>query len=203
MPQTYTIWQAVDAALKVSIRALEEARSITRQPPTQGPPGEPGKDGAPGKLPIVKAWESGVWYQGEVATKDGATYQASRDTANPPPSDEWTCIAQKGRGLRVRGTYDEAQRYLQSDIVARNGGSFVALEDDPGPCPGDGWQLWASQGKTGRPGERGPIGPPGKDGAGIIAGTFDAKEMKLILTRSDGGKIDVDMYDFALAVKDA
>ena len=46
------------------------------------------------------------------------------------------------------------------------------------------------------------IGERGADGASIIGGVIDAKAMKLLLERSDGGTVAVDVYDFALALKE-
>ena len=56
---------------------------------------------------------------------------------------------------------------------------------------------------AGAQGEKGAKGERGADGASIVGGSFDAREMKLVLERSDGGMVAVDMYDFALALKGA
>jgi hypothetical protein len=177
-----------------------------------GAVGERGPEGPPGKLSIVRNWEDGVYYEGEVVTRDGATYQALKDTGRVPPHDDWICIASRGqdaKGFDIRGTFNVDANYYEKDIVALNGGSFIALKDDPGICPGVGWQLLTSPGKKGKDGnvgprgERGERGLRGDDGAGIIGGVFDAEQMKLVLSRSDGGIIDVDMYDFAIAIRNA
>jgi hypothetical protein len=203
--KTLTFMDVADTALRLGIRNFEELRSVARQP---GPPGEPGKDGTPGKLDVVKSWSEGIAYEGDVRFHDGSTYQARRDTAREPPHEDWQPLAtrgQDGRGFVVRGTWSPTETYARHDIVARNASSFVALKDNPGECPGEDWQLWAGQGKTGKPGEpgrQGIQGQPGKDGAAIVGGVFDARDMKLILTRSDGGSFSVDMTDFALAIRD-
>jgi hypothetical protein len=187
----------------------------------QGPPGEKGADGLPGaigergpegppgKLMVAKVWADGVHYEGDVVIKDGSTYQALRDTGREPPHDDWAPLALRGadgRSLSIRGTFDPAETYRQFDVVASAGGSLVALKDDPGPCPGPGWQLLAGRGKDGGRGERGERGVPGVNGADGISltgnGTFDARGMKLLLERSDGSKGAVDVYDFALALKE-
>jgi hypothetical protein len=177
-----------------------------------GAVGERGPEGPPGKLSIVRNWEDGVYYQGEVVTRDGATYQALKDTGRVPPHDDWICIASRGqdaKGFDIRGTFNVDAHYYEKDIVALNGGSFIALKDDPGVCPGAGWQLLTSPGKKGKDGnvgprgERGERGLRGDDGATITGGVFDAEQMKLVLSRSDGGSIDVDMYDFAVAIRNA
>src|SRR5262249_3133942 len=116
-----------------------------------------------------------VFYEGSVVTYDGGSYQALRDTGEPPDNGaHWQCLAAPGRAaksIRHRGTYKEASDYAAYDAVALNGGSFLALHDKPGRCPGPGWQLLASPGKRGVAGERGPqgpAGPPGKDAVKLV-----------------------------------
>jgi hypothetical protein len=158
-----------------------------------GAPGADGRDGAPGKMPVAKAWVDRVHYESEVVTRDGATWQAIRDTGRGPPSDDWIMLAARGadaRGFVVRGTWNEAEVYAKNDIVMLNASSFVALFDAPGPCPGDGWQLWAGAGKAGKPGakgDRGEKGPAGNDAASVIA--FYEKDGVKVLTLSDGQEL--------------
>src|SRR5262249_1739523 len=127
-----------------------------RGPP--GPSGPRGEEGPPGKLPLVKLWmPETVYYEGDVVAYDGGTFQAQRDTGQPPSHAHWICLAAAGRdgkAIAVRGTVNEAAEYHRLDVVALNGGSFIALKDAPGLCPGPGWQLIASQGKRGAAGER-------------------------------------------------
>jgi hypothetical protein len=134
----------------------DEVRAMVEEAVAAIPKPQDGKDG---KLPVVKAWEDRVYYEGEVCSHDGATYQASVDTGRAPPHADWTCIAAKGRdGLDADqpdpvGTYDPEREYRRLSIVALNGASFIAKKHAPGPCPGEDWQLMAQQGKRGGPGE--------------------------------------------------
>jgi hypothetical protein len=122
----------------------------------------------PGKLPVAKPWRSeSVTYQAEFVSHEGSLYQAKTDTARPPGSSDWVCVARAGRDALmpvVRGTYDVHEDYKMLNIVALDGGSFIAKYDNPGICPGDGWQLLCKQGKPGRKGETGPKGPRGEKG---------------------------------------
>jgi hypothetical protein len=146
-----------------------------RGPP--GPAGPRGEQGPLGKLPLVKLWTpETVYYEGDVVAYDGGTFQARRDTGQPPTHADWICLATAGRdgkSITVRGTFNETAEYRRLDIVACNGGSFVALKDAPGPCPGSGWQLIVSQGKRGAAGEKGERGSPGPRGdAGASGATI-------------------------------
>jgi hypothetical protein len=113
---------------------------------------------------------------GDVVAYDGGTFQARRDTGQPPSHADWICLATAGRdgkSIAVRGTFDQSASYRRLEGVALNGGSFVALKDAPGPCPGPGWQLIASQGRRGVAGEKGERGPPGPRGdAGASGATI-------------------------------
>jgi hypothetical protein len=133
-----------------------------------GKPGPRGEQGPPGALPLVKLWKpETVYYEGDVVAYDGGTFQARRDTGQPPSHAEWICLATAGRDgkcITVRGTFNESADYRRLDVVALNGGSFVALKDKPGPRPGSGWQLIASQGRRGVAGEKGERGERGAKG---------------------------------------
>jgi len=165
-----------------------------RGPP--GPSGPRGEEGPPGKLPIVKLWTAEtVYYAGDVVAYDGGTFQAQRDTGQPPSHAHWICLAAAGcdgKTIAVRGTFDETTEYHRLDVVALNGGSFIALKDAPGPCPGSGWQLLAGQGKRGAAGEKGergaqgPQGNPGLSGATIRGWQIDREKYVATPLMSDG-----------------
>ena len=156
--------------------------------------GPVGPTGPTGKLPIAKEWtRETVFYEGSVVTYDGGSYQALRDTGEPPDNEtHWQCLAAPGRdakSIRHRGTYKEDSDYTAYDAVALNGGSFLALHDKPGRCPGPGWQLLASPGKRGVAGERGPqgpAGPPGKDAVKLVRWMLDRATYTATPVLSDG-----------------
>ena len=179
------------------IQICDNPEVVPRLPELRG---AAGPVGPAGKLPIVEEWtRETVFYEGSVVTYDGGSYQALRDTGEPPDNEaHWRCLATPGRdakSIRHRGTFTEGSDYAAYDAVALNGGSFLALRDKPGPCPGPGWQLLAAAGKRGVAGERGPQGDrgstgaaglPGKDAAVIVCWTIDRAAYTVTPIMSDG-----------------
>ena len=159
-------------------RGLEGPAGINGK---DGQDGERGPEGAPGKLPMVKQWAPGVFYEGDVCTHKGSLYQAIQDTGQEPHPlvASWVCLAasgidgkdgrdgidgKDGQSLTIRETFDPKQKYEALDVVTLDNRWFVAKHDDPGDCPGPGWKAGPGIGKTGRPGERGAKGEPGPKG---------------------------------------
>jgi hypothetical protein len=168
----------------------------------KGEDGVNGKDGAPGKLPKVKAWKEGsVHYDGEVVTHDGSLYQALKDTAKTPGTDEWICLTSRGLdgkdghhgedgiSMNIRETFDPNEKYCELDVVTLDSKWFVAKYDNPGVCPGPGWKSGPGIGKTGKPGpqgERGLKGDPGPKPVEIIEWDIRAKTFEAFPIMSDG-----------------
>ena len=173
-------------------------------PGPSGPPGPAGPEGAAGKMPVVATWRpETVFYESDVVTFDGSTFQAIRDTGQPPNHRDWICLAAAGRDAkspRVRGTFSADAQYQELDIVALGGGSFIARKDDPGPCPSDGWQSLTMPGKKGDkgpPGPRGEKGPKGDEGPpGPIIAAWEVDHVNyrvraIMSDGSDGGTLDL------------
>jgi hypothetical protein len=96
---------------------------VSRLPELRGPAGPVGPAG---KLPIVEEWRcETVFYEGSVVTYDGGSYQALRDTGEPPDNEaHWRCLATPGRdakSIRHRGTFNGDTVYTGNDATAMNG----------------------------------------------------------------------------------
>lgn len=102
VPQ-YSLWQAVSTALAVGLRAIEEARAISREPGESGeqgevgpmgPPGEVGGKGDPGE-PAYPGRACGLWNETEsyramdVVAYNGSEWRAVYDNPGPLPGDGW------------------------------------------------------------------------------------------------------------------
>jgi hypothetical protein len=148
----------------------------------------------PAKFPTIRAWSAdAIYHEGDIVTFAGGTYQATKDTARPPLSQDWICLAAAGAGSTMRGTYNRNAEYKQLDVVMLNGSSFVALKDNPGPCPDSGeWHLLASHGKRGQRGETGGrglmgmCGPPGAAAPTIQSWYIDRTRYTATPIMSDG-----------------
>jgi hypothetical protein len=179
------------------------AKAVAEVP--AGKDGADGKDGAPGKLPLAKAWDGEVTYEAEVRTHNGALWQAVRDTGREPGHEDWICLATAGAPgkdadqIEIAGTFDpgKAEAYRRLNIVALNGGAFIAKHDAPGECPGEGWQVIAMRGKAGPPGPS-VKGDPGKSikgdpGEAVVSMSIDGQGM-LTLVNGDGSEVECDLY---------
>lgn len=188
----YSLWDAMRAAVSLSIKAIEEVRALSREP---GPVGERGPEGSPGKLQDVRQWTDGVSYEGDLVHWKGSTFQAIKDTAREPPHADWLSIAVRGsdgqnaREWTHRGVYDPQAEYKQCDWVSRDGGAWLAVKDDPGALDSGDWRQLSQRGKAGAPGARGEQGPQGKQGQpGVTIAAAYVDDFELVLTMDDGTK---------------
>jgi hypothetical protein len=156
-----------------------------------GPRGERGEVGPRGNLDRIVPWSADrIWYQGDLVTHAGSSWQAGRDTAKTPgESDDWRQIAAAGApglSLRIRGTHSPTETYRALDVVTLDHGWFVARRDNPGEIPGPGWQSGpvGKRGEKGLPGQRGEAGPPGKPAPHWVGVKIDGFEFVAVL--SDG-----------------
>lgn len=183
----------VDEKVRAAVAALPPAE--------KGEKGDRGDAGPVGALPVVKAWEDRVYYEGEVVSRDGSIFQARRDTGKAPDHEDWVCLVDRGRdgvdgrSFSVRGTYVETEEYRALDVVALNGASFAARRDNPGQCPGEGWQLIAGQGKQGKPGPKGDPGTGlrGEPGQPVVDMHIDENGMVTVVN-GDGSTVECDFY---------
>jgi Collagen triple helix repeat (20 copies) len=158
-----------------------------------GPRGERGEPGPQGTFLSPEAWVERIYYQGELTFRDGSTFCARRDTAQPPPHDDWAPVALRGAdGIsgEARGLYDANEQYRKLDRVSFNGSEWIARCDAPGRLPGDGWML-SAQAKRGKPGEKGDLGPRGPAGIGLD--DIGLEDWSLVLELTGGRRRLIDL----------
>ncbi len=137
----YTIWQAINACLALSVRAIEEVRALAARPPKEG---RPGKDGMGFDDLTIELAEDGRTVvfrlmQGERIKETRIKFDMMLD----------------------RGIYRDSTSYSKGDFVTYGGCGWVAqgdTQDKPGTGT-KGWRLFAQKGRDGKDGVMRP--PPG------------------------------------------
>jgi hypothetical protein len=178
-----TLWARYKAQMSEALLELKRRMAEIKD-------GKPGPPGPPGKFLPPEAWKAGVHYANELASCDGSTWVAKRDTAERPPHDDWALVALAGkdgvdgRTGEARGKHAEGETYQKLDRVSFNGSEWIARRDDPGPLPGEGWMLGAQK-------ARGKPGPPGPPGTGLEA--IRLKDWSLQFSLTDGSTVSVDL----------
>lgn len=125
----YSVWQAVNAALALSMRAIEEVRAIAKLPPgkdgkdgeagQKGDPGVAGRDGEPGqpgkdapRVIVRGVYDPTQTYADlNVVVLDGSSWIARVKTPTTAPGEggDWLLLA--GRGKRgERGEHGPSGR---------------------------------------------------------------------------------------------
>lgn len=212
----YNFWEAIRAALAVGMTALQEVRTLARQPGPKGNDGlgfddmdlvdtergvflrfQRGEENKSFRIPLLVDrgdWKEGTYRRGDAVTDDGSLWIATAETDQKPGGEGWRLAVRggrDGRSFNIRGTYVETGAYKHLDVVTLNGASFAARRDNPGICPGDGWQLIAAQGKRGQVEK--VKGEPGKPGASVQRMDVDGNGL-LTLTNGDGTQVRCDLY---------
>src|ERR1044072_8144951 len=124
-PARYSLWQALNTALTICIRALEEVRTLAREP------GPPGKDGLGFEDMTEELSEDGRtiirrYVRGDVVKEFRHTFSVILD----------------------RGVWQEEKDYSQGDAVTWAGSLWIAQRKTNGkPGVGDsGWRLAVKRG---------------------------------------------------------
>lgn len=134
----YTIWEAINAAISVSVRALEEIRTLARTP---GPQGPAGRDGF------------GFDDLSVVETDKGCMIRFKRGDQ----VSEFRLPV-----MTYQGVFTEGKTYRRGDTVTW-GGSLWHCDAETTDKP-DGGKNWRLAAKRGRDGKDGTIKPPPKPG---------------------------------------
>ncbi len=138
----YTMWEAINAAISVSVRALEEIRTLARTP---GPQGPAGRDGFGfDDLDMVET-EKGVFL---------------RFTRGDMVKEFRLPI------IIDRGVFKEGSIYLKGDGVTWGGHYwFAQCETTEKPDTGKDWRMAVRRGRDGKDADQKPKPIPGtKDG---------------------------------------
>lgn len=129
---SYTIWQAISAALALATRALNEVRALARMP---GPAGEKGEKGEPG------FGFTDLIYDGERRLI-------------------FKCFDQEKIFIMPilidRGVWKQDQAYERGDCVSRDG-LWIAQTDNKNVQPGAGTKSWRLAVRRGPAGKDAPL----------------------------------------------
>lgn len=156
----YSWGEALQVAIALSTRALDEVRALARLPGPRGADGPPGRDG-------FGFDDLSVVYDGE------RTFALQFQRGDKLREFQFRMPVMIYRGIWREGHYD------RGDVVTRDGSAFVALKDTnekPAAPPvgtqesaDSAWRLMAKSGRNGKhglngeKGERGPEGRAGRD----------------------------------------
>jgi integrin beta 3 len=142
----YTPWEAINAALAVGMRALEEIRTLARTP---GPAGKDGKDGLG-----FDDMEEHVEDEGRTIVR---TYKRG---------DQVKQFRHKTSVLIYREVFKEGQTYQRGDAATYGGSTWHCNLDDTTLKPGavGSEKAWTLMTKRGRDGKDGTMKPPTKPG---------------------------------------
>ncbi len=135
---SYTLWNALSAALGLALRALEEVRALRREPGPKGDPGPPGKDGL-GFDQLAMAFE-------------GRTLSAVLSRGSEEKRFEFKIAIPL-----YRGVFKDGETYEKGDMVTWGGDLWHCNDETTSEKPLEGmktWQLAVKKGRDLRPIDR-------------------------------------------------
>lgn len=125
----YTLWEAINVAIALGTRALEEIRTLARQP------GPRGADGL--------GWED----MSEELAEDGRTIVRRYKRGDIVVKEFRHTFAV----TLYRGVFREGEKYVEGDCVTWNGSMFVArVATEAKPETSKDWQLAVKRGRDGK-----------------------------------------------------
>lgn len=142
-PPRYSLWQAINVAITLGMRAIEEVRALARDGGKPGPPGL-GFD------------DLTIEHDGERAF----TFRLAREGIVPKV---WVFSVP---AQIYRGVYREGEAYDRGDTATWSGSLYHCNEPTTAK-PGSGaasWTLAVKRGQDGNPGKPGAKGDPGTPG---------------------------------------
>jgi hypothetical protein len=142
-PPRYSLWQAINVAITLGMRAIEEVRALARDGGKPGPPGLGFDD-----------------FDIEFDGRRTFVFRLAREGLAPKVKS-FTIPAQI-----YRGVYKEGERYDRGD-TATWGGSLYHCNESTTDKPGVGsaaWTLAVKRGQDGKDGKQGAKGEPGIEG---------------------------------------
>lgn len=124
----YTLWEAINTAITLGMRALDEIRTLARTP---GPKGDPGL-----------GFEDMECVQTDERTME---FRLSR-------GKDMVCVGKMHVPAMIyRGVFGSAPSYGRGDVVTWGGSAWVALKDTSAkPEHSSDWQLAVKRGRDGK-----------------------------------------------------
>ncbi len=130
----YSIWEAINVALSLGAKALEEIRLLAREP------GPAGKDGANGK--------DGIGFDDVTADfEDEGRVDIMRFWSDGKIAKE---IRRQTKMAIYRGVFDAAKTYQPGDIVTWGGSSWHCHTEIKGKCGSENFTLMVKKGRDGK-----------------------------------------------------
>src|SRR6185436_14512020 len=135
----YNLWEAINVALTLGAKALEEIRTLARTP---GPAGKDGRDGADASPPYDDLKR---WYE------DDGRIEVTQYLRN---GELWKEIRLKTTSQVYRGIFDTSRTYERGDVVTHGGNQWHCNAETRGQLQaGEKWTLNLKKGRDSREGK--------------------------------------------------